>query len=285
MADTHQDQENKHIEGIYNYCDRWCEKCPKTEFCMLFQKEEEYKAKHDSEEGSEEGDSEEILSELTAIFKDTIALFEEESGELGINIAQMTEKELNEENLYLEGQFTGNKEPKDDAELTYRERIEKARSYTFSLNAQKYAKDVNIWFDENKPILNAKDKSFDDREAVGVDENTLYHEAVYLQNFIDIIYRYQTLIPVKLARAADCFLESQENEEDQDFLTEDKNGSAKLALICIDKSIEAWMGMMNEFSDAEDSILHMLVMLERVKKEATAFFPDALAFVRKGLDD
>ena len=26
----------RHIRGIYNYCDRWCERCPLTSRCLNF---------------------------------------------------------------------------------------------------------------------------------------------------------------------------------------------------------------------------------------------------------
>lgn len=29
------------IEGIYNYCDRWCERCKYTDRCLSFQRERE----------------------------------------------------------------------------------------------------------------------------------------------------------------------------------------------------------------------------------------------------
>ena len=31
----------RHIPGIYNYCDRWCERCPLTARCLTFAMEEE----------------------------------------------------------------------------------------------------------------------------------------------------------------------------------------------------------------------------------------------------
>lgn len=28
--------EKRFIPGIYNYCDRWCERCPQTSYCLNF---------------------------------------------------------------------------------------------------------------------------------------------------------------------------------------------------------------------------------------------------------
>jgi len=33
--------EKRFIPGIYNYCDRWCERCPQTSHCLNFSISEE----------------------------------------------------------------------------------------------------------------------------------------------------------------------------------------------------------------------------------------------------
>ncbi|MBK6913744.1 MAG: hypothetical protein IPH11_08745 [Ignavibacteriales bacterium] len=37
---------HENISGIYNYCDRWCEKCKYTNRCLLFKQEAEREIKH-----------------------------------------------------------------------------------------------------------------------------------------------------------------------------------------------------------------------------------------------
>ena len=34
-------EDTKHIPGIYNYCDRWCERCTFTSRCLNFEMSEE----------------------------------------------------------------------------------------------------------------------------------------------------------------------------------------------------------------------------------------------------
>jgi len=34
-------REKEFIPGIYNYCDRWCERCPQTSHCLNFAMSEE----------------------------------------------------------------------------------------------------------------------------------------------------------------------------------------------------------------------------------------------------
>ena len=47
--------ENPHlIPGIYNYCDRWCERCTFTSRCLTFLTEEEKKRESGYSPGSDE---------------------------------------------------------------------------------------------------------------------------------------------------------------------------------------------------------------------------------------
>jgi hypothetical protein len=69
-----------------------------------------------------------------------------------------------------------------------------------------------------------------------------------------------------------------------DGLLRDSDGSAKVALIAIDRSIAAWGAMRNHFPEQEDTILDLLVHLDRLRRKIEKTFPDARAFVRPGFD-
>ena len=38
--------EERFIPGIFNYCDRWCERCPQTARCRLFAMDQENVREH-----------------------------------------------------------------------------------------------------------------------------------------------------------------------------------------------------------------------------------------------
>ena len=64
----------------------------------------------------------------------------------------------------------------------------------------------------------------------------------------------------------------------------DADGSAKVSLIGIDRSIGAWRALWQHFPEEEDAILPILVHLERLRRTVEAAFPDARAFFRPGFD-
>lgn len=62
------------------------------------------------------------------------------------------------------------------------------------------------------------------------------------------------------------------------------DSSAKVALIAIDRSIAAWLRLKEFFPDKTDSILTLLVHLDRLRRAAEKEFPEARTFVRPGFD-
>ena len=69
-----------------------------------------------------------------------------------------------------------------------------------------------------------------------------------------------------------------------DPVQNDSNGSAKIALVAIDRSIAAWGVLYAQLPDLEDSILDILSHLERLRKALERAKPQARQFVRPGFD-
>ena len=70
-----------------------------------------------------------------------------------------------------------------------------------------------------------------------------------------------------------------------DFIfPKDSDGSAKVALIAVDRSIAAWSKLLRTFPERETETLEILAHLVRLRREAEQEFPHARAFVRPGFD-
>jgi len=65
----------------------------------------------------------------------------------------------------------------------------------------------------------------------------------------------------------------------------DSIGSAKVALIGIDRSISAWGKLHEHFPERTDSILDILVYVNRLRRRVEQLFPQARNFKRLGFDD
>ena len=68
-------------------------------------------------------------------------------------------------------------------------------------------------------------------------------------------------------------------------MARDSDGSAKIALIALDRSLAAWANLLRHFSEKENETLHLLAHLERLRRSLEAAFPAARAFIRPGFDE
>jgi hypothetical protein len=65
----------------------------------------------------------------------------------------------------------------------------------------------------------------------------------------------------------------------------DSDGSAKVALIGIDRSMAAWRGIYDYFPFHRDQILAIIVHLDRLRNRVEKIFPQARNFIRPGFDE
>ena len=90
---------------------------------------------------------------------------------------------------------------------------------------------------------------------------------------------------VKLCRAIDSRAsEELETDEEQKKYPKDSDGSAKIALIAMDRSISAWAGLREALGEEADGILDLLAELTKLRSVAGRLFPEARSFVRAGFD-
>ena len=134
--------------------------------------------------------------------------------------------------------------------------------------AEKYAFEL-------RPVLAAKDEWLAES---GVDSETL-------GDVLAVIYWYQFFIAAKVQRGLHGVLD-EDGDEDLDEIRDvhsDANGSIKVALIAIERSILAWTYLL----DANNAtvIRPFLELLDTIGRMAEEKFPNARDFVRPGFDE
>ena len=110
-----------------------------------------------------------------------------------------------------------------------------------------------------------------------------YDDLLTITDAVEVIKWYQNQIYVKLERA----FYSSFGDEDVNFdnFPKDSDGSAKVALIGIDRSIAAWGKLQNLFFEKEDEILRILIYLLKLRNNVETKFPNARNFKRVGFDN
>jgi hypothetical protein len=85
-------KKSKYIPGIYNYCDRWCERCDLTSRCLLFSRDSKRRADHIAR-GEDPDDLKTVMDDVQSDLRESLEMIQKDASDLGINLNQITEKE------------------------------------------------------------------------------------------------------------------------------------------------------------------------------------------------
>lgn len=248
----------KFIPGIYNYCDRWCERCPFTSRCLVYAQEEEDRgdpAVHDI-------NNEAFWEKLGSIFERTKEMLNEMAKERGIDLDAIDLA---------------------SAEKQERRQREDAENHELAKVSEKYADMVDDWFESEQELFEQKKNELLTLLELDIGGQQPQAVAARIKDAVEVIRWYQHQIHVKLMRALMKF-DPDEEPEDESF-SKDSDGSAKVALIGMDRSIAAWGALREHFPEKTDGILTLLLHVDRLRRKTEQHFPAARSFARPGFDD
>jgi hypothetical protein len=260
------------ISGIYNYCDRWCERCPFTARCLVYATEKAADVSDDPE--VHDINNAKFWSRLESIFQETHEMIREWAQEAG---------------LYLEALEA------EAAQADREQQRHDAKQHELSLSARRYAEMVERWFGEEFAV----EQSVHD-DTTGNSKNT--EEDIDVSDAIEVIRWYEFFVAAKVFRALmardhpdideeltseDIFSGADLNDDEapSEAVGDDADGSAKIALIAIDRSSSAWRILQSSLPEKTDSIVPMLLELDRLRRMTEQSFPNARDFIRPGFDE
>ncbi len=221
------------ISGVYNYCDRWCERCPLTSRCLVYATEQEDNDLFENHDRRNEA----FWKKLNAIFHETREMIAAWANNAGIDLTA----------------------PINDDDGCHKRRRQLVDNHPLTRAGKKYASAASDWFRE-----------FD---------QTIEISELCVADAREVIQWYQYQIAVKTIRAL-----SGQKEEPEADLPKDSDGSAKVALIGVDRSIAAWRMMQLSLPEREESIVPLMLQLELLRRRLENGFPEARDFIRPGFD-
>ena len=239
------------ISGIYNYCDRWCERCPLTTRCLVYATEQV--------NGNESPESQDIRNEafwrkLNSVLLDTQQMITEWASEAGIDLSQVPEENP----------------------TTRKRRRQQVDNHPLARAGKKYANTASDWFREFDQNIELSDLRATEAER---------EQAEQFEDAREVIQWYQYQIAVKIIRALSCRTDGWEDDPELAEYPKDSDGSAKVALIGIDRSIAGWRLVQLAAPERSDSIVSLILQLERLRQRVEKHFPDARDFIRPGFDE
>lgn len=248
------------IPGIHNYCDRWCERCTFTSRCAVFEST--------SKLSSEQLDSEnkEFWDNLSFNFTEVVDVLKKAAEKYGIDFNEVLNKETTEE------------EERKRQEHDYY-----AKNHPITKLCREYSKLCRSFL-KDQTDFTEKVRELVGQGHLGIkSEDDIIKTTIEIGDAYEVVQWYMFFIEMKIQRALRGKLEDAEEEEESEF-PKDSDGSAKIALIAIEKSMAAFAKLHTYFPEQEDNILQALSILQQLKRNAEAEFPNANAFVRPGFD-
>jgi hypothetical protein len=246
-----------YIQGIYNYCDRWCKKCTFTSRCAHYK----LNAEQFSDPNSKNINNKLFWQKINELFKVTLELINEVIEKENIDMSKYDTK---------------------DVSIEIDKRKAEATNSECSVSANDYIDMVNAWFADSEDIVRQSEEMLILDTELEITNGRILANIKELKERLEVIQWYQYQIYLKINRAVEERLSSPEELKDSQS---SYNGSAKVALLGIDNSLRAWEYLMFHFTEKEDGILNILVHLGRLRKKIEILFPDARGFIRPGFDE
>lgn len=237
--------EDKFIEGIFNYCDRWCEKCPLTDRCRVFH-EESRKRKEHVLAGEDPDDWNVVARDVEESLQDAIGMIQEMAEEKGIDLVEM--------------------EP--DEEPIFKIDLKK---YPIHRKAHHYAKECHRFLD--RFCTHLQDVRAKGLEAAELDE---------MEDGFQVLSWYHMQIPVKIDRALSGRSREKVMHADD---SRDSDGSAKVAFIGLSRSMDVLTRVHQWMTPMQNEVMPLLSSVYELIEGLEQDFPGYKTFKRPGFDD
>lgn len=267
MADS-----ERFIDGIYNYCDRWCARCPLSARCRLYALEQQLG------EAGPDIDAADFWAALGTLAASDSELFDSELVD-----------ELSDEDFGFGSQDDDGSELLSDELLAEAlEREEQVDRHPLVESATAYGIDVGRWLHDHGDQAKSAKLSSD--------------APITPDDVVAVIGWYGMTIGAKLTRAISAQMDlddeaSWETESDWrgeaeetaetigEVARDEAAGSAKVALLGIERSLGAWTIMRDLMPARDAEIVALQKRLGRLRRQVDELFPEARTFHRPGFDD
>jgi len=236
-------KKKKYIDGIFNYCDSWCERCQFTSRCRNFAMQQKMIADEEQRDKA----NEEFWKAMKAATGDAME-------ELSQKAAEIEDPEP---------EAMWNDDDDDHERMSHAE----AGRHRLGTLSWRYSEHVRRYLSQYKNF------------------SALPCEAV------EIVAWYHLFIHVKLCRALMSRHHEKQDEENygdedsEESWPKDSDGSAKIAIIGMERSISGWMIIGDQFPEWSDEAKRNVKMLIKLRAYTDRDFPEARRFRRPGFDD
>jgi hypothetical protein len=265
------------ISGIYNYCNRWCDKCSFVAQCTVGTMEQLIHFGRTSNEPI-------TLDEFTGMMEIATgtSINKEDVKTITINVDELMELDEDEPSLLND---VSTSDPDSDFEAEFKAAFEFVESHEIIALAHPYSISCYKWKNHMSKYFYFDDSSENPScQYIGkFPINSAQQKKELIEAFETVVW-YVLQIEIKLKRALHGFYTDKDDYLPGDYQT-DFNGSAKIAVIGINSSLQAFEKLYAFFTEEQSSIKNKMGLLESVRAKTYEQFPNLDAFKRPGFDE
>ena len=252
--------DSKFIDGIFNYCDRWCERCCFTSRCRVFSQV--------SELNPEELDisNKKFWDGISKNFMEAKQMLNDAAEKHEINIEKLTKTEFAE--------FEKKREHSGKI----------VKESELGVLTKNYIILANEWLKNNEHIREIQKDVLQQMDlGLQSDEETLTYVQT-IKDCLEIVRWYLFIIGVKFKRALLGKLDNNGREDENGFQN-DSDGSAKIAIVSTRRTFDAWLKLFELLPNEKENLVPILGLLQKILRKGEEDFPNAKNFIRPGFDE
>lgn len=252
------------IPGIYNYCDRWCERCKLRAHCVSFAMESKIEEKGLIGKKSEIAlDINSPWGSLLDMVESTLGVLHEIAEEHGLEVEDIFEAENIRPQMWI-----------DDSDFDMDEELDEyIRSSELIKMSQIYEHLAEECLDNVFEELDEKEESTGEKHG----------EIPEVVEALEVLNRYIDLLRIKLTNALQegyPKMSPRKKRECKLYAI----GSSKVALLGIERMLESWEIIKGVCPKQSRLITHQMLILNQLAKDTERKFPAARTFLRPGFE-
>ena len=245
--------EERFITSIYNYCDRWCERCSMTQRCFLYYQDSRREAEHRAK-GEDPHDWDIVLQDLHESFQETLELLRKHAEEEGIDFDAIDTESI--------------PEPPNPSD------------HPLYIKADRYAMNAHKFLEKFRNIIN--------EEIENINAGNILAENIEeIKECFEVVSWYHMQIAVKIHRALCGKMEAEEEGdcESDEFSMHDANGSAKVAYHGLIRTMDVLTKVHEWKKSLHNDIMPLLTDVYGLINGVDREFPGHKKFKRPGFDE
>lgn len=262
------EEKKSHIPGIYNYCDRWCEKCEYTSQCLLFTNESKITT-HQLLNNGELPDFKKIFDITDGQYNDDDLMFDDTDDDDDFEFGSEEDDDpfMNDLPDFDDKQYEEERNQRDD---TVKQNVLVKLSDEYFNSAHSLLEKLNERYKLNSVIKDKEDDILILRLYDGYEVLEWFHMFIFVK--------------IRRALSGKWSYDRESDQEMKEIDAYDMNGTAKIALIAIESSIKA-LNKLFDVAEFKIEVTALLVIAGKLLNEMEREFPDCRNFVRPGLDE